>query len=142
MPKLQASGGAPRARVLIVDDDSASGISLCRLLKPHEVTVVTDAREAVARLASGERYDLILCDLMMPGMTGMALHAELARTTPEQADRMTFVTGGAFTPTAIAFLDRVPNERFEKPFEIADLLALVRRYAESAILPPVGGAAA
>jgi CheY-like chemotaxis protein len=68
---------------------------------------------------------VILCDLMMPDMTGMDLHAELARKLPEQATRMIFLTGGAFTPRAREFLDEVPNQRLEKPCDLGKLLALI-----------------
>jgi CheY-like chemotaxis protein len=91
------------------------------------VTVLDDAREARRRLASGERFDLIFCDLMMPNMTGMDLHAELSRDLPEQAARMIFITGGPFADEARTFLARVPNDRIEKPFDLPNLRALVER---------------
>ena len=65
---------------------------------------------------------------MMPDMTGMDLHAELTRCAPEQADRMIFVSGGAFTPAARAFLERVPHERLDKPVDAKDLRAIVQRF--------------
>ena len=60
---------------------------------------------------------MVLCDLMMPGLSGMELHERLARSAPEVARRMVFLTGGAFTDGAREFLARVPNPRIEKPFE-------------------------
>ncbi|MBA3672703.1 MAG: response regulator, partial [Gemmatimonadaceae bacterium] len=77
---------------------------------------------------AGEKFDLILCDLMMPDMTGMQLHAELSRVAPDQADRMIFLTGGAFTNEARQFLSEIPKEHLEKPFEPANLRAIVQRY--------------
>ena len=88
--------------------------------------ITGSAREALDRLLSGERFDLILSDLMMPELTGMELHAEIARIDPAQAARMIFLTGGAFTPGARAFLDRVANPRHEKPFDPVELRALIR----------------
>jgi CheY-like chemotaxis protein len=78
------------------------------------------------RFDKGERFDVVLCDLMMPVMNGMSLHAELAKAIPEQAERIVFITGGAFTPAAKLFLDRVHNARVEKPFEAPNIRALVR----------------
>lgn len=72
------------------------------------------------------RFDLILCDLMMPAMTGMEVHDELVRLEPELAARMSFLTGGAFTPRARAFLAVVPNPRLEKPFDPQGLRSFVR----------------
>ena len=63
---------------------------------------------------------------MMPEMTGMDLYAELARSVPEQADRVVFVTGGAFTARAREFLERVPNARVEKPIDFQNLKLLLR----------------
>jgi CheY-like chemotaxis protein len=63
---------------------------------------------------------------MMPVMTGVELHSELLRTAPDQAAAMVFLTAGAFTPRARAFLDEVPNPRLDKPFELSALRALVQ----------------
>jgi CheY-like chemotaxis protein len=118
-----------RARILIVDDDAVLAKALGRILRDHDVTVLGDAREARDRIGRGERFDLILCDLVMPEMTGMELYAEIAREAPEQLDRMVFVSGGAFTPATIEFLGRVPNERIDKPFDHGNVRALVQRRA-------------
>lgn len=64
---------------------------------------------------------------MMPDITGMDLHRELSRLVPEQARRMVFLTGGAFSAGAQAFLDVVPNAWLEKPFDLPELLAIVAR---------------
>jgi len=111
---------APAARpgrVLLVDDDVMIGRLVRRVLSDeHEVEVLTSAREALALIAQGSRFDVILCDMMMPVVTGMDFHDELRKTTPEQVDRVVYLTGGAFTPRAREFLDHVSNARLEKPF--------------------------
>jgi hypothetical protein len=61
----------------------------------------------------------------MPQVTGMELHAAVGALDPEQAARMVFLTGGAFTPSARAFLEEVPNRRIEKPFDLKDVRKLV-----------------
>ncbi len=66
---------------------------------------------------------------MMPDMTGMELHRTLADRSPELVTRMAFMTGGAFTSSAREFLDAVPNERLEKPFDTRSLRELVQRFA-------------
>jgi PAS domain S-box-containing protein len=117
-----------RGRILVVDDENIVATAVRRLLESdHEVKVLTSAQEALHRISGGERFDVILCDLMMPVMTGVDLHSELARTAPDQADCMVFLTGGAFTPRARAFLDEVPNPRLDKPFDLAVLRALVQQ---------------
>jgi len=118
---------AVRARVLVIDDEPQVGALLERALgREHEVTVLTSAREALARLTAGERWSAIVCDLMMPDMTGMELHARLAAQLPEVVGRMVFVSGGAFTPEAQAFLERVANPRLDKPVDLPRLRALLR----------------
>ncbi|HET6922852.1 MAG TPA: response regulator [Anaeromyxobacteraceae bacterium] len=106
-----------RGRILVVDDQPRMGKALQRFLSPaHDVTTALSAREALGLVSAGARFDVILCDLMMPGMDGMALHAELRRAAPEQAERMVFMTGGAYTAEAQGFLEAVPNRRLQKPF--------------------------
>ena len=114
-----------RARILSVDDEPRIGSVLKQALAPHEVVDLTSAEQALERIRKGERFDLIFCDLMMPRVTGMDFHAALAVEAPEQARRTVFLTGGAFTARAHAFLDQVENPRVEKPFNLAGLRALV-----------------
>jgi CheY-like chemotaxis protein len=95
------------------------------LSRRHDVTVFNSGKLALARLVGGERFDVIVSDLMMPDVTGMDLHAELLRRVPDQASRMVFLTGGAYAPIAREFLARVPNPWLEKPFDMPQLLALV-----------------
>ncbi len=123
----RAPEAALAAHILVIDDDEMVGMAVRRVLRGHDVTVCTSGREALEVLSSSARFDVILCDLMMPEMTGMQLHAELARRDPQEAARVIFITGGAFTPTARAFLDTVPNERMEKPFDPHNLRALIQR---------------
>jgi CheY-like chemotaxis protein len=68
---------------------------------------------------------VILCDVMMPEMTGPELYDEVLRLAPEQARAMVFVTGGVFTSSAQEFLERVSNPRIEKPFDIPSLRSLI-----------------
>jgi CheY-like chemotaxis protein len=117
---------ARRGRVLVVDDDPMSSTAVSRALAAdHDIVTTDDADTALARIAQGERFDVILCDLMMPVKTGVEFHAELSVQAPDCAARVIFLTGGAFTVKARKFLDRVPNARLEKPFDLTHLRALV-----------------
>jgi CheY-like chemotaxis protein len=129
VPLALAVSGGSRVRILIVDDEESLRASLSRALRgDHDVVMASNGREALVLLAA-QHFDVILCDLMMPELTGMDVHAELSRTDPATADRMVFMTGGAFTPHARDFLDRVPNAYFEKPFDIRELRPLISRRA-------------
>jgi PAS domain S-box-containing protein len=118
---------APGGRMLIVDDEPMILGALRRsFAADYQVTCVADGRRAMDRLRAGERYDVILCDLMMPELTGMDLFAELTKLAPQQAERVVFVTGGAFTPRAREFLEKIPNARVEKPIDFQNLRLLLR----------------
>ena len=126
-----STGSGRSGKILVVDDDAAICTVIRRTLgRRHQVTTTTSGREAIDRIKGGERYDLILCDLMMPMVTGMEVHGELTASVPEQADRIVFLTGGAFTTHARDFLKRVPNERFEKPFDGGRLRMLAREMVD------------
>ena len=123
-PMAVASPGR-KPTALVVEDELALGRVLERILAPHRVVAVARAREALARIEAGERFDLVLCDVMMPEMTGMDLYNHLLASHPEIARGMVFITGGAFTSTAREFLEKVPNRRLDKPVESDILRALV-----------------
>lgn len=113
-----------RPRLLFIDDDAAVGRVVSRMLRgTFDVTVSTSAREAFGKIAAGEPYDAIVCDLIMPDMTGMDFHERLLEADPARADRVVFVTGGTFTPRAEDFLRHIKNPRLEKPFDRGALLA-------------------
>lgn len=110
-------------RVLIVDDEPRILDVMRRMLRGHtDLATARGGLEALARVKAGERFDAILCDLLMPGMNGMQLYEALQSEAPELASRMVFVTGGAFTGDARAFLDRVPNQVLAKPVDRDELL--------------------
>ncbi len=115
-----------RGKLLVIEDEPSLLLAIERTLSGHhDVTTLSRAYGALERIVAGARYDVILCDLMMPEMTGMDLHAALLSAAPDQALRMIFLSGGTFTPRARAFLDQVPNLRIEKPFELMELRTIV-----------------
>jgi PAS domain S-box-containing protein len=116
-----------RGRVLVVDDEPLVLNAMKRTLSmEHEVVGFPRARAALEWLVQGQPWDLLLCDLMMPEMTGVEFFDELCRRWPERAKDVIFVTGGAFTAGAREFLGRVDNQRLEKPFDPQTLRELVR----------------
>lgn len=113
-------------RVLVIDDDTLVASALRRLLASRSEVVVTGSgREGLERLRGPERFDVVLCDLMMPELSGMDVYETVEQERPDLAGRFVFMTGGAFTERARAFLERVTNPRLEKPFDSAELRALV-----------------
>jgi PAS domain S-box-containing protein len=114
--------------VLVVDDEPSIGWSLRRLLRPHDVTVVTSAQGALDLMMAGKQFDVVLSDLMMPGMSGIELYWTLVKLVPQMASRVVFLTGGAFTSEANLFLDQISNERLEKPFDATMVREMVQRF--------------
>ena len=119
-----------RPRLLIVEDDRALRIVFERsLATDYDVAVVSNGDDALELLRRGETYALILSDLMMPGMDGMALHAEVERLRPAQAGCMVFLSGGATTDEGVAFLQR--HRWLRKPIAPSRLLSAVAAWLAS-----------
>ena len=129
---LQAGSREPMAssekscRILIVDDERAVRNSLRRgLERDHRVELAPSGADAMERLRGGARFDAILCDLIMPEMTGMELFGRVQDEYPEQAQRFVFLTGGTSNAAARQFLRGVDRPRAYKPIEREELTELV-----------------
>ena len=121
-----------RGRVLIIDDEQPLLRTLAATVgEENEVVALSTGREALHLLAGDARFDVILCDLMMPDVTGMDLYEETQHAHPELVDAFIFLTGGAFTPRARDFLDTAKVARLEKPFNLVTLLSMVRKKVAS-----------
>jgi signal transduction histidine kinase len=123
------AGGCTLATVLVIDDEPAVGRALARVLRGYSVVVEVDALQALERLKEGEDVDAIICDLMMPSMTGADFFAQLKVARPDLLGRIAFVTGGAFTPEGRDFFERVSVPVLTKPVELKELRALVAKLA-------------
>ena len=122
-----------RGRVVVLDDEPLVAEAVRRALqRNHDVTVFGSAADALRVLETDRGYDVIICDMMMPQMTGVDFYAALRGFAPEYLDRIVFLTGGAFSEAAGAFLDRVSNACVEKPFNARELRALVDRRVSAA----------
>ncbi len=111
-----ARSGVPRTRLLIVDDDPVVARSLVRLLRSDaDATAVTSGRDAQALLARGLSYDVILCDLMMPEVSGAELYRWIARHRPDQRDKVIFLSGGATNDETQSFIECAATPCLTKP---------------------------
>jgi CheY-like chemotaxis protein len=89
------------------------------------VVVARRASEALVLLGAGARFDLLLCDLLMPEASGMELFEKLGATYPDQAKRTVFMTGGAFTERARAFAAKRQHRVLTKPVDVREIEALL-----------------
>lgn len=116
-----------RGRLLVVDDEPMLCATIERILSSeHDVTILQSAKQALQLIERGDHFDLILSDVMMPQMTGIEFHQALLQIGPALADKVVFMTGGAFSAEASAFLDRFPHRTIDKPFKFTALRNLVQ----------------
>jgi PAS domain S-box-containing protein len=128
MEKAVERGGlVGQSRVLVIDDEELIGTAIRRILTREgaEVVVESSGVSAVARLAAGESFDAILCDLMMPEFSGVEVYEQIEQKRPELKTRVIFMTGNAFTQRASTLFDVTTNVRLNKPFVPADLTRAV-----------------
>jgi signal transduction histidine kinase/CheY-like chemotaxis protein len=114
-----------RRRILILDDDRPVAAALALELEAHDVIVAESGREALEILRHDKDFDVILCDLMMPEISGMDVYESLRLVDPALLDRVVLMTGGAFTARAQQFLSKVGTLVLEKPFHPGQLHDLV-----------------
>ncbi|HET6280103.1 MAG TPA: response regulator [Polyangia bacterium] len=121
-----------RRRLLAVDDEALLLKAYRRMLADsHDVVTALGGTEALRTLERDAQFDVILCDLQMPEMSGMDLNAAVRSQYPNLADRFIFVTGGAFSSDAKRFLEEPGASIIHKPFRIDELLALIDIKAQS-----------
>jgi CheY-like chemotaxis protein len=114
-----------RLRVLIVDDDLMVSRSLRMALgRQHDVEVVNGGLPAIERLSQEPLPDVVLCDLMMPDVTGADVYAAMS---PALRRRFIFITGGAFSQKGAEFLQNVDAPIVQKPFDIGFVRSLIER---------------
>jgi PAS domain S-box-containing protein len=134
---LPSSPEPRRGRILVIDDDPMVAAAVRRTLSPdHDIVTSNLSEHALELLRGGERFDVILCDVMMPNMTGVDFWRELEQFAPEETKRIVFLTGGAFATQARQFLESVPNLHIDKPFVPEQLRAIVRERVDNAFTVP------
>jgi len=122
-----------RRKVLAIDDEALLLKAYRRMLGPHhDLTFALSAAEALQLLERQRGFEVILCDLQMPDMSGVEFYELLSTRSPALAARVVFVTGGAFSWEARRFLDGTPVPRVQKPFKLPEILSAIDRRAREA----------
>ena len=123
-------------RVLVVDDEIAVGRTLSLVLEPdYDVTVAESAEQALSAIRQAEAlggFDAVICDLLMPGMTGIELFEITSREFPDLAPRFIFMSGGLSLSEPRNFSSRVSNRIIEKPFDLSQIRTALREIVSSA----------
>ncbi len=117
---------APAAQVLVIDDEDVFHVIIERMLRQDGCVVdgAHDGKEAL-RLAVRTAYDVVLCDMRMPGIDGRELYRQLVETAPRYRGRVVFCTGDILDPAAQSFFAEVGAARLAKPFDIGQVRAAV-----------------
>ena len=127
-PPAVNEGAMRPARIMIVDDDIDLARALGRLFRDYDVVVQCSPADALGRIANGERFDIILSDVVMPEMSGPDLHSEILHVAPSQAGRMVFLTGGGIAGGVEENLAAIGQPIFAKPFDCRELRAFVEKF--------------
>jgi len=115
-----------RRRVLAIDDEALLLKAFQRMLvSHHDIETKLGAREALRYFGQDRQFDVVLCDLQMPDMSGVELYASVKQQWPELAERFIFITGGAFSAEARRFLEDPNIACINKPFQLRELLELI-----------------
>ena len=123
-PADRAKRVARSRNVLVIDDEALLGVSIRRVLPEHTVTLATSPHAALDRIAKGELFDVILCDVIMPTMGAQQFIPALMKASPTLAARVILTSGGMLSPEVRAFVEKAP--RFlPKPFDADQLRSLI-----------------
>ena len=118
--------------MLVIDDDPAVLRAYLRILSPpHEIVAACGGAEGLVKLEDVQTYDVILCDLMMPGVDGSAIYDAIKASAPDRVPRLVFCSGGAFTERGKLLMATLDNVFLEKPASRQDLLRVIERVMES-----------
>jgi CheY-like chemotaxis protein len=122
-PRTPAHAGR---NVLVVDDEAEVALILSEMLTAlgMRCDLVTSGEAAIERL-EGRGYDVIICDMRLPGIDGPALYAWIAERLPHLCARTAFVTGDTLGQASERFLAQVRRPLLEKPFLPSDVARLI-----------------
>jgi PAS domain S-box-containing protein len=121
-----------RLKILVVDDEPLLVRTLARMLAPHATVTTETAPDRALELVLGDsEFDVVVCDLMMPGLGGVDLHERVAREKPGLAARFLFITGGTTTDRTHEYLERTRATCLSKPFSVVELLDAIVRVANA-----------
>lgn len=112
-------------RILCIDDEPMILGALSRALAGHEVVCYSDSCAAIGHLVSDPhpRYDVVVCDVLMPDCSGVDVHRVMRRDRPDLSRRVVFVTGATMMPAVESFLAKTGSPVLVKPFGSDDVVA-------------------
>jgi len=121
-------------RILVVDDEPHILHYMRATLESwgHSVEVASDGAYALERALAGD-FDVIVCDLRMPHLSGRDMYLKLARQDPRAAERIIFATGDTVRGDTLHFLEGLGRPYLHKPFTLAELRAALGHAADQPV---------
>jgi PAS domain S-box-containing protein len=116
-----------KGRILLIDDEQLGQRATARILKGHDVVCVESTARALALFERGETFDLVLCDLAGPSVSHAEFYEAMLARDPDLAARIVFLTDGALSTKAEAFLAATSSLCIAKPFDVPTLQNTVQR---------------
>lgn len=131
-PVSNQSSAVPASRILVVEDEPTVAQLIADVLQEegHKVEAVLDSQEGLTRLARRE-YDLVVCDLRMPRLDGVAFYDALVKSGSPAQNRIIFITGDILAPRTLEFLEPNGLPYLAKPFLVEELKLSVNRMLDS-----------
>ena len=124
--RMPSHASSARARLLILDDDTLLRRAIARYLATDFEVVAAESAEQALALLDRETFDLILSDVMMPGLCGSGFHEALTLAHPQLTERVIFMTGGIYMPAERQAMEALPNRLLDKPLDLVELGKLLR----------------
>jgi signal transduction histidine kinase len=133
-PPAPAPSPAAKLRVLLIDDEESLVKAFHLLLKnEYELTVALGGHAGLSILEGNRAWDVVVCDLMMPDVDGIAIHEWVVANQPALAQRMVFCSGGAFTPRGREFVATIGERLLQKPVRPSVLREMIQRVASDSV---------
>ena len=113
-------------RVLIIDDEPTIRRLLAKVLRKHDVVEAASGQAGLEALREHGPFDVVLCDVRMPEVTGIDVERVLSEECPELLSRVLYMSGGGYEAELQEFLDALPPERrIDKPFPVLEVAARI-----------------
>jgi two-component system, cell cycle sensor histidine kinase and response regulator CckA len=126
-----------KLRILVIDDEPAVGRAMKRVLRDHDVSMAISGTEGIEQIEQ-HTFDLVICDLVMHGVSGMEVYERVCASRPEMAERFSFITAGGLGDLARRFVEKVKRPLMEKPTSSEELKRLVKTLIEKQSLDSQG----
>jgi DNA-binding NtrC family response regulator len=113
-------------RVLVIDDEQLLGQTIQLGLEDSlDVELQTSGSRGLERMLEDDGFQLVLCDLSLPDLSGIDIYERISKEKPELTKRFVVMTGGAVSSESREFLDSYEGPLLNKPFTLSQVESLV-----------------